>query len=84
MFKPPVIPCRTFQGGGSDVVSAACFCVRVLVMFHLMFFFIIVLVRSGLMSGQLFGTSCPLSWPFVLIVFKICLSVIFFYFLFWF
>ena len=37
--------------------------------FHLMF------VRLGLLSGYLFGKSCPLRWPRVLIVF--CLFVIF-------
>ena len=36
-FSHPVIQYWTFQGGGSDVVSVACFGVGVLVMFHLMF-----------------------------------------------
>ena len=36
------------QGGGSDVVSVACFGVRVSVMFHLMFVNYILLVRFGL------------------------------------
>ena len=34
---PQVIHYCPFQGGGSDVVSVACFDVRVSVMFHLMF-----------------------------------------------
>ena len=46
-------------------------------MFHLMFVHY-TLVRFGLLSGHLLGNSCPLEWPFVLIVF--CLFVIFIYF----
>ena len=42
-------------------------------MLHLTLF-IIFLVRFGLLSGHLLGNSCPLGWPFVLIVF--CLFVI--------
>ena len=37
MFKTPVIHYLLFHGGGSDVVSVACFGVIVSVMFHLMF-----------------------------------------------
>ena len=37
--------------------------------------FIIHLVRFGLLSGHLLGNSCPLGWPYVLIVF--CLFVFF-------
>ena len=44
--------------------------------------FIILLVRFGLLRGHLLGNSCPLGWPFVLIVF--CIFVIFTYFPFWF
>ena len=44
--------------------------------------FIILLVRYGLLSGHLLGNSCPLGWPYVLIVF--CLFVILIYFPFWF
>ena len=36
-LNPPVIHYRPFQGGVSDVVSVACFGVRVSVMFYLMF-----------------------------------------------
>ena len=49
--------------------------VRVSVMFNLCLF-IILLVRFGLLSDHLLGNSCPLGWPFVLIVF--CLFVILF------
>ena len=45
-------------------------------MFHLMFFH-----RFGLLSGHLLGNSCPLGWPYVLVV--ICLFVFFIYFPFW-
>ena len=44
-------------------------------MFHLNLF-IILLVRFGLLSGHLLRNSCPLGWPYVLIVF--CLFVILF------
>ena len=81
MFKPPVIHYWPFQGGGSDVVSVACFGVRVSVMFHLMFVHY-TFSSFRLLSGHLLGNSCPLDWPFVLIVF--CLFVIFIYFPFWF
>ena len=64
------------------MVSVVCFGVRVSVMFHLMFFIIILLVRFGLLSGHRLGNSCPLGWPYVIIVF--CLFVIFIYFPFWF
>ena len=40
--------------------------------------FIVLLVRFELLSGHLCGNSCPLGWPFLLIVF--CLFVIFCYF----
>ena len=63
------------------MVSVACFGVRVSVMFTLCLF-IILLVQFGLLSGHLFGNSCPLGWSFVLIGF--CLFVIFIYFPFWF
>ena len=53
--------------------SVACFGVRVSVTFHLMFVHNI-LVRFGLLSGYLLGKSCPLGWPYVLIVF--CLFAI--------
>ena len=36
-LSPPVIYYWPFQGGGSDVVSVACFGIRISVMFHLMF-----------------------------------------------
>ena len=36
-LSPSVIHYCPFLGGGSDVVSVACFVVRVQVMFHLMF-----------------------------------------------
>ena len=62
------------------MVSVACFRVRVSVMFHLMFV-IILLVRFGLLSGHLLGNSCPLGWSFVLIVF--CLFATYIYFPFW-
>ena len=42
--------------------------------------FIKRLVRFWLLSGHLLGNSCPLGWPYVLIVF--CLFVFFFYYLF--
>ena len=43
-------------------------------MFHLMFVhYTFRLVRFWLLSGHLLGNSCPLGWPFVLIVF--CLFV---------
>ena len=63
-----------FQGGGSDVVSVSCLGVRISVMFHFMFVYIL-LVQFGLLSGHLFGNSCPLGYQFVLIVF--CPFVIF-------
>ena len=44
--------------------------------------YIILLVQFGLLSGHLLGNSCPLGWPFVLIV--LCIFVIFIYFPFWF
>ena len=50
------------------MVSVALFGVRVSVMFHLMLC-IVLLVRFGLLSGHLLGNSCPLGWPYVLIVF---------------
>ena len=62
------------------MVSVSCFGVRVSVIFHFMFF--ILLVQFGLLSGHLLGNSCPLGKQFVLIVF--CLFVIFIYFPFWF
>ena len=63
------------------MVSVSCFGVRVSVMFHFMFF-IILLVQFGLLSGHLLGNSCPLGYQFVLIVF--CLFLILIYFPFWF
>ena len=62
---------------GSDVVSVACFGVRVSVMFTLCLF-IILLVQFGLLNGHLLKNSCPLGWQFVLNIF--CLFVIFIYF----
>ena len=53
-----------FQGGGSDLVSVACFGFRVSMMFQLIF-----VHYTGLLSGHFFGNSCPLGWPYVLIVF---------------
>ena len=44
--------------------------------------FIMLIVRFELLSDHLLVNSCPLGWPFVLIVF--CLFVIFCYFPFWF
>ena len=58
-----------------NVVSVACFSVRVSVMFQLMFIYY-TLVRFGLLSGHLLGNSCPLGWSYVLIDF--CLFVILF------
>ena len=55
--------------------SVACFVVRVSVMFHLMFVHYTI-------SSVWVADSCPLGWPFVLIV--VCLFVIFIYFPFWF
>ena len=37
--------------------------------------FIMLLVQVVLLSGHLLGNSCPLGWPFVLVVF--CIFVIF-------
>ena len=57
------------------MVYVACFGVRVSVMFHLRFVhysFSLVWVAKW----PPLGNSCPLGWPFVLIVF--CLFVIFF------
>ena len=62
------------------MVSVACFGVRVSVMFHLMFI-LYTFSSDGLLSGHLLGNSCPLGWPFVLIVY--CLFVIFINFPFW-
>ena len=63
------------------MVSAACFGVRVSVMFLLMFVY--YTFSSGWMvSGHFLGNSYPLGWPFVLIVF--CLFVIFIHFPLWF
>ena len=62
------------------MVSVACFDARVLVMFHLMFVY--YTFSSVWVADHLFGNSCPLGWPFVLIGF--CLFVIFIYFPFWF
>ena len=42
--------------------------------FHLMCFFIILLVQFGKLSGHILGKSCSLGWPCVLIGF--CLFVI--------
>ena len=56
------------------MVSVACFGVRILVMFHLMFAHY-TLVQLGLLSGHFLGNSSPLGWPFVLIVF--CLFPVF-------
>ena len=81
MLKTPSNSLLTVLRQWSGVVSVACFGVRVSVMFHLMFV-LILLVRFGLLSGYLLGKSCPLGWPYVLIVF--CLFVIFIYFPFWF
>ena len=41
-----------------------------------------LLVKFRLLSGHLLGNSCPLGWPYVLIVF--CLFVVFIYIPFWF
>ena len=41
-------------------------------MFHIMF-----LVRFWLLSGHLLGNGCALSWPFVLIVFCLCVFYLF-------
>ena len=57
------------------------FGVIVSVMFHLMFVHF-TFSSVDLLSDHLLGNSCPLGWPFVLIVF--CLFVIFGYFPFWF
>ena len=43
-------------------------------MFHLMFVHYTFSFLFGLLSDHLCGNSCPLRWPFVLIVF--CLFVI--------
>ena len=43
-------------------------------MFHLIFVHYTFSSLFGLLSDQLLGISCPLGWPFVLIVF--CLYVI--------
>ena len=43
---------------------------------------IIRLVRFGLLSAHPLGNSCPLGWPYILIVF--CLFVIFIHLTFWF
>ena len=51
------------------MVSVAFFGVRVSVMFHTLCLFIILLVGFGLLSGHLLGNSCPLGWPYVLIVY---------------
>ena len=48
------------------------FCVRVSVMFHLML--VHYTFSSVWVTHHLLGNSCPLGWPFVLIVF--CLSII--------
>ena len=40
--------------------------------------FIIRLVRFGLLSAHILGNSCPLGWPYVLIVF--CIFVFFYLF----
>ena len=53
------------------MVSVACFGVRVSVMFHLMFF-IILLVRFWLLSGDLLGNSCTLGWQLFSLSFVIC------------
>ena len=42
------------------MVSVICFGVRVSVMFHFMFFHLL-LVKFGLLSGHLLGNSCPLG-----------------------
>ena len=63
------------------MVYVSCFGVRVSVMFHFMFF-IILIVQFGLLSGHLLGNGCSLGEQFVLIVF--CLFVIFIYFPSWF
>ena len=63
-----------FQGGGSDVISVACFGVRVSVMFQPMFVHY-TFSSVWVVSGYLLGNSCPLGLSFVLIVF--CLFVIF-------
>ena len=60
------------------MVSAACFGVRVSVMFHLMFVHHNFSSVFWLLSGHLLGNSCPLGWSYVLIVF--CLFVIFMYY----
>ena len=59
------------------MVTVAYFGVGVSVMFHFMFVHY-TLVRFGLLSGNLLGNSCPLGWPYVLIVF--CLFVVFYLF----
>ena len=43
---------------------------------------IILWVRSGSLSGHLLVNSCPLGWPYDLIV--VCLFVFFIYFPLWF
>ena len=57
------------------MVSVACFRVIVSVMFHLMFVHY-TLCSVWSLTGYLLGNSCPLGWPYVLIVF--CLFVILF------
>ena len=80
-LSPPSNSLLTVPRWWLDLGSVACFGDRVSVMFQLMLFFIILLVRFALLSGHLLGNSCPLGWPFVHIVF--CLFVIFIYFPFW-
>ena len=52
------------------MVYVACLGVKVSVMFHLIFVHLL-LVQFGLLSGHLLGKSCPLGWPYVLIL-SIC------------
>ena len=81
MFKPPPqqFLADLFKGGGSDVVLCCLFLVSEFRRCFTLCLIIILLVRFRLLSDcdHLLGNSCPLGWPFVLVMF--CLFVIFFY-----
>ena len=71
-LSPPVIHYWPFQGGSSVVVLCCLFLVSEFLWCFTLCMFLLFLVRFGLLSGHLLGTSCSLGWPYVLCILIIC------------
>ena len=71
-LSPPVIHYWPFQGGSSVVVLCCLFLVSEFLWCFALCMFLLFLVRFGLLSGHLLGTSCSLGWPYVLCILIIC------------